>query len=89
MNPMQEKLNTGRALLRSGDREAAIALLNELHVECHAEALTHMRTHVALARAHAQAGHYRRATFELASIPFAGPASLVHKYMGLSRKLTD
>ncbi len=84
---LSQKLHDAQNILNAGDTHQAIALLDDLHVECHAEAVMHMRTHVALANAHFRDGNYRRAAFELLALPFAGPASLAHKYLGVSRKL--
>ncbi|MGB1581313.1 MAG: DUF3703 domain-containing protein [Nevskiales bacterium] len=84
--PDQDRLKQARDKLRAGQVQAAIDLLDDLHVQAHETALLHMRTHWALASAHRQAGHYRRAAFELAAIPFAGPASLLHRYFGVARK---
>lgn len=89
MTTLTDKLHAAHAQLRNGENDAAIEALNSLHVESHAAAVVHIRTHVALARAHRRLGNYRRAAFELAAIPFAGPASLAHKYLGISRKLED
>lgn len=84
--PEKDKYQQAREAMRAGQPNAAIELLDELHADAHAEMLLHLKTHWALANAHRQAGHYRRAAFELAAMPFAGPASLAHKYFGISRK---
>lgn len=89
MTTLTEKLHAAHQQLHDGHIREAIDALNALHVESHTEAGVHIRTHIALARAHRSLGNYRRAAFELVAIPFAGPASLVHKYLGLSRKLQD
>ena len=81
-----DKLKKAREALRAGQPSTAIRLLDELHAEAHTDALLHIRTHWLLATAHRQARHYRRAAFELAAMPFAGPASLLHKHLGVARK---
>ena len=83
---MDEKLAQASQALTAGRADEAIELLNELHEQCHTEAWLHIRTHWVLARAHRQAGHYRRAAFEVIAMPFAGPASLLHKHLGIARK---
>ncbi len=83
---LSKKLKTAQNTLAAGQVQQAIDQLNALHVECHTEALIHMRTHTTLANAHRQNGNYRRAGFELLAIPFAGPASLAHKHFGVARK---
>lgn len=82
----RERLAQAQWEMKAGKPDAAIALLDTLHVECHAEPTLHIKTHWALLRAHRQAGHYRRAAFELVAMPFAGPASLLHKHLGIARK---
>lgn len=72
--------------IAAGRPLAAIQILDQLHVDSHAEAGLHIRTHLVLALAHRQAGNYRRAAFELLATPFAGPASLLHKHFGIARK---
>ena len=87
MNELQQQYSAARDLLLSNQTEQAIETLDALHVACHTEALMHMKTHLLLSRAHLKNGNPGRAAFELGAIPFAGPASLVHKYLGVSRKL--
>lgn len=83
---MQDKLEQARHEMKAGKPKTAVEILDELHVECHKEAVLHIKTHWALAKAHRQAGNYRRAAFELIAMPFAGPASLMHKHFGIARR---
>ncbi len=84
--PLDAQLQQAKQAIANGHSQTAIDMLNQLHIDSHAEAIIHIKTHWALARAHGQAGNYRRAAFELVAIPFAGPASLVHKHFGIARK---